>query len=106
MLRTRDEILARLADLGIEARTYDHPAVFTVEESHQHTRHLPGAHCKNDALLDGDGLGEVARLIHVRAAREGDVVRDQLQGDDRQQRGQPVRRQAAAADAGHRQLVR
>jgi Ala-tRNA(Pro) deacylase len=55
MLRTRDEILARLAALGIEARTYDHPAVFTVEESHQHTRHVPGAHCKNLFLKDKKG---------------------------------------------------
>src|SRR3954468_11878242 len=55
MLRTRDEIQARLADLGIEARTYDHPAVFTVEESHQHTRHVPGAHCKNLFLKDKKG---------------------------------------------------
>src|SRR5918912_1352808 len=55
MLRTRDEILARLAALGIEARTYDHPPVFTVEESRQHTRHIPGAHCKNLFLKDKKG---------------------------------------------------
>jgi Ala-tRNA(Pro) deacylase len=55
MLRTRDEILARLAALGIETRTYDHPPVFTVEESRQHTRHIPGAHCKNLFLKDKKG---------------------------------------------------
>ena len=55
MLRTRDEILARLDALGIESRTFDHPPVFTVEESRQHTRHIPGAHCKNLFLKDKKG---------------------------------------------------
>lgn len=52
MLNTRAEILAYLASLGIETQTFDHPPVFTVEESQQHTRHLPGAHCKNLFLKD------------------------------------------------------
>ena len=30
--------------------------MFTVEESQQHTRHLPGAHCKNLFLKDKDQL--------------------------------------------------
>ena len=55
MLRTREEILARLDALGIRAETFDHPAVFTVEESRQHTRHIPGAHCKNLFLKDKKG---------------------------------------------------
>ena len=33
-------------------------------------------------LFDGDGLGEVARLIHVAAAADGDVVGEQLQRND------------------------
>ncbi len=52
MLTTRNEILAHLVTLGIETRTFDHPPVFTVEESRQHTHHLPGAHCKNLFLRD------------------------------------------------------
>jgi Ala-tRNA(Pro) deacylase len=52
MLTTKDEILARLAELGIEARTALHPPVFTVEEAQAHTRHLPGGHCKNLFLKD------------------------------------------------------
>ncbi len=52
MLTTRAEILAHLAGLGIETETFDHPPVFTVEESQQHTRHLPGVHCKNLFLKD------------------------------------------------------
>ncbi len=52
MLTTREEILARLADLGIEATTVDHPPVFTVEQAREHTAHLPGGHCKNLFLKD------------------------------------------------------
>jgi Ala-tRNA(Pro) deacylase len=52
MLTTKDEILARLAELGIEARTALHPAVFTVEQAQAHTHHLPGGHCKNLFLKD------------------------------------------------------
>ena len=44
-------------------------------------------------LLDGDGLGEVARLVDVQAAAAGDLVREQLQRDDREDRLQhPVDR--------------
>ena len=52
MLTTKDEILARLAELGIEARTALHPPVFTVEQARVHTRHLPGGHCTNLFLKD------------------------------------------------------
>jgi Ala-tRNA(Pro) deacylase len=52
MLTTKDAILARLEALGIEAATTHHPPVFTVEEAQEHTRHLPGGHCKNLILKD------------------------------------------------------
>lgn len=55
MLTTRDEILARLDDLGIEHKTVLHPPVFTVEEAQLHTRHIPGGHCKNLFLKDKKG---------------------------------------------------
>lgn len=55
MLTSKDAILARLAAMGIETSTAHHPPVFTVEESHEHTRHLPGAHCKNLFLKDKKG---------------------------------------------------
>ena len=55
MLTTRDEILERLAALGIEHRTHLHPPVFTVEEAQLHTRHLSGGHCKNLFLKDKKG---------------------------------------------------
>lgn len=55
MLTTKDDMLARLAALGIEATTIDHPAVFTVEAAREHTHHLPGGHCKNLFLKDRKG---------------------------------------------------
>ncbi|MEM9627209.1 MAG: prolyl-tRNA synthetase associated domain-containing protein [Pseudomonadota bacterium] len=51
----REQLLARLDDLGIAHETIDHPAVFTVEESQAHTAHLPGAHCKSLFLKDKKG---------------------------------------------------
>ena len=42
--------------------------------------------------LHRHALGEVARLIHVRAAQHGDVIRQQLQRDHRQNRRQQRRR--------------
>ena len=43
-------------------------------------------------LLDRDGLGQVARLVDVQPALARDVVGEQLQRDDREQRLQhPVR---------------
>ena len=52
MLTTRHEILARLAALGIEQRTTQHPPVFTVDEARRYTRDIPGGHCKNLFLKD------------------------------------------------------
>jgi hypothetical protein len=38
------------------------------------------------ASLDGDGFGQVAGLIDVATAAHGDVVGEQLQGDNFEQR--------------------
>ena len=35
-------------------------------------------------LFHGDGFGEVAGLVDVAAAADGDVIREELQGDDLQ----------------------
>lgn len=51
----REQLLARLNELGIEHDTVDHPAVFTVEEAQAHTAHLPGGHCKSLFLKDKKG---------------------------------------------------
>jgi Ala-tRNA(Pro) deacylase len=48
-------LLSRLAELGIEAETVDHDAVFTVAESCKLERELPGGHTKNLFLKDKKG---------------------------------------------------
>lgn len=44
---TKDELLAHLAALGIEAETVEHPPLHTVEESRALRGEIPGAHTKN-----------------------------------------------------------
>jgi Ala-tRNA(Pro) deacylase len=46
-METPESLLARLAALGIEARTTQHAAVFTVAESQALRGQLPGGHAKN-----------------------------------------------------------
>jgi Ala-tRNA(Pro) deacylase len=48
-------LYADLAALGIVYEVHEHPPVFTVEESSQHTRHIQGAHTKNLFLKDKNG---------------------------------------------------
>lgn len=48
-------LYADLTALGIAYEVYEHPPVFTVEESSQHTRHIQGAHTKNLFLKDKNG---------------------------------------------------
>lgn len=57
MAETPEGLLARLAALGIEARTVSHPAVFTVEQSKALRPHLPGGHSKNLFLRPAKGEG-------------------------------------------------
>ena len=49
---TRQDLFARLAELGIATSTLDHEAVFTVAESSRLERELPGGHTKNLFLKD------------------------------------------------------
>lgn len=55
MPASRQDLFARLADLGIETRTVEHKPLFTVAESSQLERELPGAHTKNLFLKGEDG---------------------------------------------------
>ena len=55
MPASRQDLFARLAELGIKTRTVDHEPVFTVEESRELERELPGAHSKNLFLKDDKG---------------------------------------------------
>ncbi len=67
MPATREDLLARLAGLGIETETVEHPAVFTVAESSVLERRLPGGHTKNLFLKDRkDRLFLVVALGHAR----------------------------------------
>ena len=52
---TRQQLFSTLADLGIETKTIDHPAVFTVAESDKVEIPLLGAHTKNLFLKDDKG---------------------------------------------------
>ncbi len=48
-----DALLAYLASHGVEQKTYEHPAVHTVEESRKLRGDIPGLHTKNLFLRDG-----------------------------------------------------
>ena len=54
-MKTRDDLIAFLDALGIEHRTLDHPAVFTVGEGEDIKAQIPGAHTKNLFLKDAKG---------------------------------------------------
>ncbi len=56
MPATPDDLFQRLAELGIETTTHEHPPVFTVEESRRLRGDLPGGHCKNLFLKDKKGV--------------------------------------------------
>ena len=48
-------MIAWMAEHGVEQTTYDHPAVFTVDEGHEIKAAMPGAHTKNLFLKDKKG---------------------------------------------------
>ena len=70
---TREQLFERLAQLGIETTTLDHPPVMTVAESADVTGHLPGVHTKNLFLRD-----EKRTLFLVTAPWERQVKINQL----------------------------
>jgi len=47
MLKTQEELLNVLNQLGIEHKNHEHPAVYTVEEADLHHDGIDGAHSKN-----------------------------------------------------------
>jgi Ala-tRNA(Pro) deacylase len=55
MPASRQDLFARLAELGIETTTVEHEPVFTVAESSRLERELPGAHTKNLFLKNEAG---------------------------------------------------
>jgi Ala-tRNA(Pro) deacylase len=52
MAKTKEELAAALAELGIRATTVEHAPVFTVEEAQALRGAVPGAHTKNLFLKD------------------------------------------------------
>ena len=52
---TRDDLFRHLDRLGIKTQTVEHPPVFTVSESTEIDRALPGGHTKNLFLKDAKG---------------------------------------------------
>lgn len=50
-----EDLLARLAELGMETRTIEHPPLFTVEDSQGLRGDIPGGHTKNLFLKDKKG---------------------------------------------------
>ncbi|MBL8771990.1 MAG: prolyl-tRNA synthetase associated domain-containing protein [Phenylobacterium sp.] len=71
-MRTRDDLLAFLADIGVAATTYDHPAVFSVGESGKIKQEIAGAHTKNLFLKDAKGQ---LWLVSAEAHAEIDLKR-------------------------------
>ena len=55
MPATEQDLLDRLAALGIECTTHHHPPLWTVEESKRLRGNLPGGHCKSLFLKDKKG---------------------------------------------------
>jgi Ala-tRNA(Pro) deacylase len=52
MPATRDDLMARFAELGIATESREHAPVFTVEEARALRGQIPGGHCKNLFLKD------------------------------------------------------
>ncbi len=55
MPATPQDLFKLLDELGIESKTYEHEAVFTVEESSRIKQDIPGGHTKNLFLKDKKG---------------------------------------------------
>ncbi|MCP4020238.1 MAG: prolyl-tRNA synthetase associated domain-containing protein [Desulfobacteraceae bacterium] len=47
MLKTQEELLNVLEEIGIEYENHEHPAVYTVEEADKHHEGIEGVHSKN-----------------------------------------------------------
>lgn len=55
MPASREDLFHLLDDLGIRTTTYDHEAVFTVEQSSKIKQDIPGGHTKNLFVKDKKG---------------------------------------------------
>lgn len=86
---TPEDLFQQLRDLGIEAKTARHPAVFTVDEAKALRGDLPGCHTKNLFLRDKKGT---MWLVVCREDRAVDLkVLAQKLGSGRLSFGSPER---------------
>jgi len=53
---TRADLFSRLDDLGVNHKTIEHPAFFTVEDGRAFKAEMPGGHSKNLFLKDKKGV--------------------------------------------------
>ncbi|MCR5878092.1 prolyl-tRNA synthetase associated domain-containing protein [Phenylobacterium sp. J367] len=51
-MKDKDSLLSLLREIGVDAVTHEHPAVFRVEEGEEIKAKIPGAHTKNLFLKD------------------------------------------------------
>jgi Ala-tRNA(Pro) deacylase len=66
-MKSRADLMQHLSELGIETTTLDHPPVFTVAQSAELDRTLPGGHTKNLFLKSAKGeLYLVVAHAHTR----------------------------------------
>ena len=72
---TTDQLLARLSELGIAARTIEHPPVFTVEEARRYRGDLPGTHTKSLFLRDKKQAMWMVVCLESRALDLKDLAR-------------------------------
>ena len=54
-MKTKADLLAFLDEIGVAARTFEHPAVFRVGEGEEIKAQIAGAHTKNLFLKDAKG---------------------------------------------------
>ena len=66
MSATREQLFAKLAELGITVTTHEHSPVFTVEEAKKVHDKIPGGHCKN--LFCKDEKGELWLIVALEDA--------------------------------------
>lgn len=55
-MKTRADLMALFDALGVETRTWEHPAVYRVGEGEEVKAAIPGAHTKNLFLKDAKGV--------------------------------------------------
>lgn len=66
-MMTSAQLFARLGKLGIEVRTVEHPAVFTVEEARRHRGDLTGTFTKSLFLREKKGAMWLVVCLECRA---------------------------------------